>query len=436
MTGAETISALSTVPGRSGVAVVRVSGANAFNVATAMCGSLGRPREMVLRTLREPRSGEVLDQAMVVCFSDGNSFTGEDVVEFHLHGSKAVVTSVLDAIFAIGGTRPAEAGEFTRRALSNQKMDLAQVEGLGDLLMAETKEQQKQSLIVYQGDLSRKVEEWRSLFLRARALIEATIDFVEEDVPVDVKPEVWAICGRLLEELGAELAGFAAARSIRDGMEVAIIGKPNIGKSTLVNAIAGRQMALTSDEEGTTRDVLEVRVDLEGLAVTFLDTAGLRNATNRVEKLGIDLAQTRAREADLRIFLIDSQADLDDIEVTLEQDDLVVTGKADLGSDVAGLKISGVTGEGLPELLKLVGDRLSERVAGASSIVRVRHKTALRDACLQLQYCVDFLDSDREELEVLAEYLRSGASLMDSVIGRVGVEAILGEIFSSFCIGK
>lgn len=436
MIGADTIFALSTVPGRSGVAIIRVSGPAALSTVQAMCEPVGSARELVLRTLREPETGEILDQAMVVCFLDGQSFTGEDVVEFHLHGSKAVVASVLEVLSGLSGLRTAEPGEFTRRALSNQRMDLAQVEGLGDLLNAETKEQQKQSLRLMQGELSQRVDQWRSQFLRARALIEATIDFVDEDVPVDVKPEVRLICEQLLCDLRDELEGFSAARAVRDGLEVAIVGKPNAGKSTLINAIAGRQMALISEVEGTTRDVLEVRVDLSGLAVTFLDTAGLRVSDDHVERLGVELAQRRAAEADLRIFLIGDPKELDYLGVAVSDDDLVAFGKADLRDGEKGRSVSGLTGEGVSELLERVSGILSERVAGASSIVRTRHKIAMREAVAQLESCMDFLDSDREELEMLAENLRIGAYSMGTVIGLVGVEAILGEIFSSFCIGK
>ncbi|HGG65032.1 MAG TPA: tRNA uridine-5-carboxymethylaminomethyl(34) synthesis GTPase MnmE, partial [Rhodobacteraceae bacterium] len=284
-----TIYALATALGKSGVAVIRLSGPRALDAAKTLAGTLPEPRVAGLRALRDS-DGVLLDQALVLTFMAGHSFTGEDVAELHLHGGPATIKAVLQTLGDLDGLRMAEPGEFTRRALENGCLDLAQIEGLSDLLDAETEAQRKQALRVFSGALGDKAESWRSQLIRAAALLEATIDFADEDVPVDVTPEVSDLLNSVMAALKTEATGVQISERIRDGFEVAIVGAPNVGKSSLLNRLAGRDAAITSEIAGTTRDVIEVRMDLNGLPVTILDTAGLRETDDTVEGIGIERA--------------------------------------------------------------------------------------------------------------------------------------------------
>lgn len=268
----DTIFALASARGKAGVAVIRISGPRAWDAASALGGPLPEARRASVRKLEW--NGEPLDEGLVLTFADGASFTGELAVELHIHGAVATIEAVLRALGGMSGLRMAEPGEFTRRALENGRFDLSQVEGLADLIDAETEAQRKQALKVLSGDVSRQAEAWRRDLIRAAALLEATIDFADEDVPVDVGPEVLRLVEGVVAELRQAITGYGAAERIRQGFEVAIVGRPNAGKSTLLNALAGREAAITSETAGTTRDVIEVRMDVDGLAVTFLDTAG------------------------------------------------------------------------------------------------------------------------------------------------------------------
>lgn len=423
----ETIYALASARGKAGVAVLRLSGPRSHEAVVAFAGACPEPRIASLRTLRW--QGEVLDQALVVVFSEGRSFTGEASAEFHLHGSQAVIQSVLRALGEMPGLRLAEAGEFTRRALENGRLDLTQVEGLADLIDAETEAQRRQAQRVLSGAVGRKAESWRGRLIRAAALIEATIDFADEDVPVDVGPEVIALIDAVAGELKSEMAGSKAAERIRDGFEVAIVGAPNAGKSTLLNALAGREAAITSEIAGTTRDVIEVRMSIDGLAVTILDTAGLRETSDVVERMGVDLALRRARDADLRVFLL---SDEPMPELSPVADDIVVRGKADLG----GQGVSGLTGQGVASLLEDIGSRLGQRVTGAATVTRERHRLAVERAIRSLESARLEVERGAVRAEIAADDLRVAIRALESLVGRVDVESLLDEIFSSFCIGK
>lgn len=429
----DTIYALATGRGKSGLAVIRVSGPEARHAAVALCGDLPAVRRAGLRRLEW--RGALLDEALVLAFVAPESFTGEDVVEFHLHGSTAVVSAVLHALSAQAGLRIAEAGEFTRRALENGRLDLTQVEGLADLIESETEAQRRQALRVLSGAIGQRTEAWRRDLVRAAALIEASIDFAEEDVPEDVVPEVSALLARLRGDLEQESARGCAAERIRDGFEVAIVGAPNAGKSTLLNALARREAAITSSVAGTTRDVIEVRMDLGGLPVTLLDTAGLRESSDAVETIGIARAIARAEAADLRIFLLDGEEV--PLGLTPTAEDLMVRAKADLNGGTSGmLAVSGLTGQGLPELVAAVQARLSGRAAGDGILIRERHRLAIGRAIRAIESAQDALKESGPELELVAEHLRGATRALDSLTGRVDVEDLLDEIFSSFCIGK
>ena len=427
----DTIYATATARGRSGVAVIRVSGPLALTAGQTLCRTLPPPRQAALRRLSW--QGEVLDEALVLTFAKGASFTGEDVVELQVHGGPAVVSAVLRALADQPGLRLAEPGEFTRRALENGVLDLAQVEGLADLIDAETEAQRRQAVRVLSGSVGQRVEGWRRDLIRAGALLEATIDFADEEVPVDVSPEVLALIDGLMADLGREAAGVQAAERIRDGFEVAIVGAPNAGKSTLLNQLAGREAAITSDIAGTTRDVIEVRMEIAGLAVTFLDTAGLRETEDRLEKAGIDRALSRAQAADLRLFLMDGSSTPGLMPLA---DDLVVVGKADTLSGVGGLAVSGLTGAGVPELLACIGGILERRVASAGALIRERHRLAVTAAIAALAESRAEVVKEDSRVELAAEHLRRAVRALDALVGRVDVDDLLGEIFASFCIGK
>ena len=423
----DTIYALASARGKAGVAVLRLSGPASHAAVRAFCGDVPEPRRASLRRLSH--DGVELDQALVLIFADRESFTGEAAAELHLHGSLAVVQAVMQALSQQPGLRLAEPGEFTRRALENGKLDLAQVEGLADLIEAETEAQRRQALRVLSGAIGRRAEEWRRDLIRAAALIEATIDFADEDVPVDVRPEVLALLDGVLTDLRREEAGATAAERIRDGFEVAIVGAPNAGKSTLLNALAGRDAAITSDVAGTTRDVIEVRMDIGGLPVTLLDTAGLRATEDRIEQMGINRALERARMADLRVFL-DSGEQV--VGLSPADDDIIIAGKADL----TGRGVSGKTGQGIAELISMIQDRLQPRSARAGLVIRERHRLALVRAIGAMESARHEVEKGAERAELAAADLRIAIRALEALVGRVDVENLLDEIFASFCIGK
>ncbi|MAU52151.1 MAG: tRNA uridine-5-carboxymethylaminomethyl(34) synthesis GTPase MnmE [Roseovarius sp.] len=426
----DTIYALSTASGRAGVAVIRVSGPDVPDAARVLFGDLPAPRRAALRVLRDD-AAERIDEALVLFFPEGASYTGEPVLELQVHGSPAVIAALLRVLGDIPGLRPAEPGEFTRRALGNGRLDLTQVEALADLLESETESQRRQAMRVFSGALGRQCDRWRQALLRAAALLEVTIDFADEEVPVDVTPEVRALLCEVRHGIETELAGVRAAERVRAGFEVAIVGAPNVGKSTLLNRLAGREAAITSDHAGTTRDVIEVRMDLEGLPVTILDTAGLRESDDAVESIGIARAKERAATADLRVFLRDGDESFDEL---VQPDDIFVRAKADLHPGEPG--VSGLTGEGIDRLISLIVDRLATRAQGAGLAIRVRHESAMRSALLALKGAERRLEEGDRATDLAAEELRAAIRGLDSLVGRIDVEAVLGEIFSSFCLGK
>jgi tRNA modification GTPase len=425
----DTIFALATARGKAGVAIVRLSGPESHDAVRLLVGDLPPPRRAALRTIHH--RSEKLDQALVLVFSEGESFTGEQSVELHLHGSIAVVAGVLRALGEVPGLRLAEPGEFTRRAFENGKLDLTQVEGLADLIDAETESQRKQAERVLSGAIGQRAEQWRAALLRVAALLEATIDFSEEDIPPDLLIEVRKKVDDLITELQREVAGYAAAERVRDGFEVAIVGRPNAGKSTLLNRLAGREAAITSAVAGTTRDVIEVRMDLGGLAVTLLDTAGLRDSGDEIERIGISRAVQRADCADLRVVLLDEHGMPP--EITLRPGDIAIEGKSDLTGRPG---LSGLTGDGTEVLLRAIVDELSDRSRSAGMITRERHRLALERAAAHLGGAKSELAGDIPRNELAAHRVRGAILALDSLVGRIDVDAMLGEIFSSFCIGK
>ncbi|KIN74428.1 tRNA uridine-5-carboxymethylaminomethyl(34) synthesis GTPase MnmE [Sulfitobacter guttiformis] len=427
----DTIFAQATAMGRAGVSVVRISGPSAYATCLRMVGTLPQPRTTALRMVKD-RDGGFIDQALVIWFKGPESFTGEDVVEFHLHGSIAIMRRVLEELGLFDGVRLANPGEFTRRALENGRLDLVQVEGLADLIEAETEAQRKQALRVLSGALGTKVEGWRRSLVRAAALLEATIDFADEDVPVDVSDEVRSLLFSVDADLKMEIDGTKAAEQIRAGFEVAIVGAPNVGKSTLLNRLAGREAAITSSTAGTTRDVIEVRMDLGGLPVTLLDTAGIRESTDEIEVLGVQLALRRATNADLRVFLLDQD---DKPPLAPLVDDIVLRAK----SDVTGKSypaISGKTGAGIENLLLDIQRSLSKLAAGAGLATHARHANAMMLARNGLLAAQSMLNAGPDHYDIVSAELRIGIHALEVLVGRIDAENLLDEIFASFCLGK
>ena len=416
----ETIYAEATPTGRGGVSIVRLSGPRAREIGEALAGPLPRARMAYRRAVRDEG---LIDEALVLRFDAGASFTGDEVVEFQVHGAPVIVRR-LQAALSARGARLAEAGEFTRRSFLNGNMALSGVEALSDLLAAETEAQRVQAMRVVSGELAAWTAALREKLIRAGALIEASLDFADEEVPEDVPPEVFELLAEVRAQIGRQILGVPAAERIRAGFEVAIIGPPNAGKSSLMNHIAGREVALVSDEAGTTRDVLELRTELDGLAVTFLDTAGLREAEDKVERMGVARARDRAAAADLRVILLDESLADEPLRVP---GDIVVRSKADLGAG----DISAVTGAGVDALLARVADELKGRVAGAGLVSRHRQAEALRYAHAALG-----LTDHTMPPEILAEVVRNVSARLAEVVGRVAPDDYLDEVFSSFCIGK
>lgn len=427
----DTIFALATAEGKAGVAVVRISGPDARVAAKYLTEKDFPERGVTLASISSLSAG-LIDQALILSFTAPESFTGEDVVELHLHGSVAVVAVVLRELAALDGLRLAEPGEFTRRAMENGKLDLTQVEGLADLIDAETEAQRQQAQRTFAGKLGDLAQRWRQTLIRAASLIEATIDFADEEVPVDVTPEVHELLRLVEEELTSEVTGSVIAERVRSGFEVAIVGAPNAGKSTLLNALAGREAALTSEHAGTTRDVIEVRMDIDGIPVTLLDTAGLRDADDEIEGMGIARAKDRASVADLRVFLTGSTEKFD---VEFKDGDIRAQPKADLfPSDSFG--VSGITGQGLDELTSEIGKRLKGRARSAGLATRERHRVAMERAIVSLKAALCALSGGPDQYDIAAEEIRTSVRALESLVGRVDVENLLDEIFSSFCLGK
>ena len=428
------IFALASAKGRAGVSVIRVSGKNSiFSIEKLLKNTLPVDNKC-LRKIYDA-DDNIIDEVLILTFKEKASFTGDETVEIHCHGSTAVVTYILQTLSNIKNFRIAEPGEFTKRALENGNLDLIQVEGLADLIESETEAQRRLAIRSMDGALSSKVQEWRKDLIRAVSLIEATIDFADEDIPTDVTPEVLDLINKTQTEIKSEIKGSFAAERIREGFEIAIVGPPNIGKSTLLNALAGRDAAITSDMAGTTRDVIEVKMDISGFAVTLLDTAGIRETTDKIEKIGVDRAKLRAKNADLRLFITQSGVP-DDLKLNPEENDIVVIGKSDLLDKTDILAISGKSGEGLDSLLKEISDKLSRLSIGAQTATRERHRISMIKAQKFLDAGKLLIEDNLELSELASSEFHQGIQTLSSLIGSVGVEDLLDEIFSSFCLGK
>ncbi len=437
-----TIFAPATAAGKAGVAVVRVSGPQAGPSLAALAGRLPAPRVAVRARLADPADGRPLDDGLVLWFPGPASFTGEDVAEFHIHGGRATLAGVIEALARRPGLRLAEPGEFARRAFEAGKLDLSQIEGLADLIEAETQAQARQALRQLEGALGNIAEDLRARVLRLRALAEAEIDFPDEgDVPGGLSAQIRAPLDALAGEIAMLLAGAARGERLRAGYTVAILGAPNAGKSSLLNRLAGREAAIVSETAGTTRDVIEVHLDLGGWPVTLWDTAGLRaadsaDAQGALEAEGMRRARRRAEEADLRLIVVDARAPVLDGELAAyAQGGLVVFNKSDLAPGGAGLRVSALTGEGIAALESVLAARaassLGEADAAAPVVTRARHRAALEDVRAALARA-----GGQSAPELVAEELRAAAHALSRIVGRTGVEDVLDVLFAEFCIGK
>lgn len=444
-----TIYALGTpTPSRAhpgAISVIRLSGPRAGEALIALTGKevLPAPRRMVLRTVCDPRRGEAIDRGLVVWFEAPNSETGEPMAELHLHGGRAVVSAALDAIAHLGFCRLAEPGEFTRRAFEHGKLDLTEAEGIADLVAAETGAQRRQALQQMDGALHRLYETWRSAGLRALAHLEAAIDFPDEDLPSGLADEVRVAITTLQSEIETHLADRRGER-LREGLSIAIIGPPNAGKSSLLNLLARRDAAIVSETAGTTRDVIEVHLDLGGWPVVLADTAGLRTSPDAIEQEGVRRAKARAATADLRLLVLDASGNwqaeaqtlIDATENWNSAHDIVVTNKVDLvqveSSEV--VQLSANSGAGLPELLARLERSASELMqegVGVVPLTRARHREALVECQAALGRSLV-----APEVALAAEDLRLALRAIGRITGTVRIDELLDVIFRDFCIGK
>ena len=435
LSGRQTIFALSSGKLPAGVAVIRVSGPDVSTVFQKLCGALPTPRAAVVRPITAA-DGRLIDTALVIWFASPASFTGEDCVEFHCHGGRAVVAALLDELSSIPGCRLADAGEFSLRAFINGKADLTQMEALADLIDAETESQR--ALAVAQAGGAQRVlyENWRSELLKARAYLEADLDFSDEDdVPGSVADAANAIVNRLIDDLKQHLRTARAAEIIRDGFRVVIAGAPNAGKSTLLNTLAKRDVAIVTEIAGTTRDVLDVALDLAGIKVIVSDTAGLRDSDDYVETLGIERAYAAMKNADLVLMLSDNAPSA----FSTHSNTLLVKTKCDTDYNPIGgfdFAISCKTGFGVDALISVIGDCARQSLGDLSEgvmVTRARHIALLRNALGALR---KFDAASAVAVEFGAEELRYAAECLGSITGVISSEDVLGAIFSSFCIGK
>ena len=428
----------------AGVAVVRISGPESDNILRALgVGDLPAPRYAALRSLQHPDSGELVDRALLLRFPGPQSFTGENVVELHVHGGEAVLSAVFDAIASSGLARMAEPGEFTRRAFENGKLDLTQAEALADLIAARTYAQRSQALLQYDGGLGALYDRWRAELVGFMAHAEAEIDFSDEELPDGLYERVVININELKQQIIDHSHTALQGMVIRTGAPVAILGAPNVGKSSLLNALARRDVAIVSSEAGTTRDVVEVQMNLGGYPVTIQDTAGLRQASDTAEIEGVRRARARAESALVKLVVLDpTEPDVpDNVSAVIDASTFVVASKLDIigsrFSEIGGIPVhyhvSSVTGAGLDELEADLADRIAKCLSGVEGVVptRERHRSALAEVIVALERF------EQAELpELAAEDLRVAVHALGRITGRVDVDEMLDAVFRDFCIGK
>jgi len=444
----ETIYALSSGVGKAGIAVVRLSGSETRSCLIRLCGTLPEPRTATLAALRDPESEDLIDKGLVLFFPAPHSFSGEDMAELHVHGGRAVLDGLFGVLAAFDGCAAAEPGEFTRRAFENGKLDLTAAEGIADLVEAETEAQRRQALKQMGGALTALHEDWRARLIAAGAHVEATIDFSDEDLPDDLAAGAAATLETLLQEITAHLDDDRRGERLRDGFAIAILGEPNAGKSSLLNQLARRDAAIVSEHAGTTRDVIEVHMDLHGYPALLADTAGVRDGRDTIEREGVRRSLERARDADFKLVVVDGSEwpELDEpVRELIDERSLIVFNKSDLDcppppKQVSGrpvIPVSSLTGDGLGRLLTTLETEIRDRYAPGENpaITRARHREALVACAEALQRAIGGLRR-AAAVELVAEDIRLAARELGRISGRVDVEDLLDVVFRDFCIGK
>jgi tRNA modification GTPase len=432
----DTIFAPATAAGRAAVAVVRLSGPGTAGAVRALAGRLPAARRASLRRLTDAAGGAI-DEALVLWFPAPGSYTGEDSAEFHVHGGPAVVGALVEALSALG-LRLAEPGEFTRRAFEHGKLDLAQAEGVADLVDAETEGQRRQALAQLGGRLSAVQARWRDGLIRASAMLEAAVDFPDEELPADVAGRARPILEILADELEAAAADVERGEQVREGFRIALLGAPNAGKSTLLNVLAKREAAIVSAIPGTTRDIIEVPMVLGGYKVIVADTAGLRRTEDEIEAEGVRRAEAWAETAGLRVWLVDGYGEPDpEVPASIKRGDIVLLTKRDLGEGLEGLPGEPFTAKSPNDVAWLersLTQTVVEALAGGEppAATRLRHRELLTEAAQRLRHAL----AQDVALELAAEDVRLAARALDRITGRIDPEEVLGRIFSTFCIGK
>lgn len=440
----KTIYALSTVFGKSGIAIIRISGENALNVISEITNidiQKIKSRYAYYTPIKDKKTKELLDKALVVYFKAPHSFTGEDVVEINCHGSKAVLNSILNCLSSFSKLRLAEPGEFSKRAFYNQKMDLTEAEGLSDLIDAETKEQQKYALRQMEGNLKNLYSSWRECLVKVLSVLEAYIDFPDEDIPQDLYDYILNTVFKTKTEIKEHLKDNNVNERLRNGFRIVIAGEANAGKSSLINTLTKRNAVIVSDIAGTTRDAIDINLDIGGYPVVITDTAGIRETDNPIEKQGIDIALQKIANADIVIALYDGNAVFKEIEELGNKTVVYVANKSDKLSEMQKelikakkhILISAKYNEGIDELISVLQNKIQDSFSSSSDflITRIRYRKSL-------EYCLENLEnfSLNKEIELSAEDIRLACRAIGQITGAVHINEILDNIFGSFCIGK
>ena len=439
------IYALSSGRGPSGIAIIRLSGKDTLKIAQLISKEKNiKSREVNLLKFYDPSTNNLIDEGLLLFFQSPNSYTGDDLAEFHIHGSNAVISLFLDVLSKQANCRMAEPGEFTKIAFQNNKIDLLEAESIGDLIHSETELQRQQALRFIQGNASNYYNSLRDKLIKSLAYIEAKIDFAEDDIPDTVLKEVHTAIEEIYKEIKKTLEDQRVGEKIREGFKVLIIGDVNAGKSSLLNLLSKRDVAIVSDEKGTTRDIIEVYLNLDGYPVILADTAGIRESENSIEKKGIELAINRSKESDLNLIIIDNSSKQVDKKILdlINQDSIVVLNKSDVSNDNSGkyknngILISVKNNKNIDKLIDLIKDKLSKKIINTKNILvsRERHRNKLNLCLLELEKFLKKKQS--KEIELAAEDLRMATRHLGAIIGKVDVEEILGSIFKDFCIGK
>ena len=439
------IYALSSGRGPSGIAIIRLSGKDTLKICQVITKeNIIKNKEVNLFKFYDPSTNNLIDEGLLLFFQSPNSYTGDDLAEFHIHGSNAVISLFLDVLSKQANCRMAEPGEFTKIAFQNNKIDLLEAESIGDLIHSETELQRQQALRFIQGNASNYYNSLRDKLIKSLAYIEAKIDFAEDDIPDTVLKEVHTAIEEIYLEIKKTLEDQRVGEKIREGFKVSIIGEVNAGKSSLLNLLSKRDVAIVSDEKGTTRDIIEVYLNLDGYPVILADTAGIRESENNIEKKGIELAINRSKESDLNLIIIDNSSKQVDKKILdlINQNSIVVLNKSDVSNDNSGeyknngILISVKNNKNIDKLIDLIRDKLCKKIINTKNILvsRERHRNKLNLCLLELEKFLEKKQS--KEIELAAEDLRMATRHLGAIIGKVDVEEILGSIFKDFCIGK